>query len=406
MPVFRYEALDTQGRPIKGRVSADTQEHAIARIRGMNYYLLNIEEAQGGESLLERWLQRLKRVKLKDVVIFSRQFATMVGAGVGLVRCMEALESQTRDVQLKEIVRSIRQSVISGEPLSEAFGRYPKVFPSLYVSMLKVAEAGGSLDEILNRVADYLENEQELRSRVKSAMTYPIVVLLFALVVILVLVFFILPRFRTLFEEMGIPLPLTTRVLLHSSEYAVRFWYLFPLALVGGVMGYRWYNRTPQGRRNLDSIKLRLPLIGDIALKIAVARFSRTLATLIRSGVPLLQALEIVAETAGNKVIEESVLSARRSVREGERITEPLAATGVFPPMVLQMIAVGEETGMLDQMLLKISAFYEAEVDRTLKALASLIEPLLIVFLGLLVGFVAISVITPIYQLVGEAERF
>jgi len=405
MASFQYEVVDSNGRTFRGRIEADNEAAARSRLSEMHYYVVGLKESRKGGDLGAWWVEHVQKVKAQELVAFTRQFATMVNAGVGLIRCLDILGTQTKDKKLASVLNAARRDVAAGTSLTEAFSKHPKVFSRLYISMLRSAEAGGILDEVLARLADYQENQLELKGKVKSAMMYPTVVLVFAIAVINVLVFLILPTFSRIFEEMGIDLPATTQLLLGTSHFLVQHWYLLPAALLGLGVGYRAYSTSPTGRRALDALKLRLPIAGDIILKIAVARFTRTFGTLTRSGLPVLRALEIVTDTTGNQVISEAINSARTSVREGDKISDPLIVTGIFPPMVTQMIAIGEETGSLDQMLMKIADFYEAEVDRTLKGLASLIEPLMIVGLGLLVAFVAISVISPIYELVGSAEK-
>ncbi|NIR00381.1 MAG: hypothetical protein GTN78_09305 [Gemmatimonadales bacterium] len=268
--------------------------------------------------------------------------------------------------------------------------------------MIRSAEVGGILDSVLDRLSTFLEKEQETRNKIKSAMTYPVVVFCFATLMLIALLFFVLPKFKGIFETMGLDLPLTTRLMLNSSEYVKNYWYVALVVIVGSVVGIRLFSRTEKGRHAIDAAKLRLPIFGDLLLKTAVSRFARTFGTLISSGVPVLRALEIVADTAGNRVIADTVVRARSSIKEGEKISTPLFGSKVFPVMVTQMIAVGEETGRLDQMLVKVANFYDDEVDTTLKSLTSLIEPLMIVGLGIIVGFIAVSVISPIYALVGS----
>jgi type IV pilus assembly protein PilC len=286
--------------------------------------------------------------------------------------------------------------------LTEAIQKHPRVFSPLYVNMIRSAEAGGILDQVLDRLSSFLEKEMETRGKIKSAMTYPAVVFTFAMLMLFGLLFFVLPKFKVIFESMGLKLPLTTRLMLNSSDYFQRYWYIALVAMAIAAVGVRAASKTQKGRYAIDATKLKLPVFGDLILKTAVSRFARTFGTLISSGVPVLRALEIVSDTAGNLVVSETVVRARTSIKEGDKISTPLFASKIFPTMVTQMIAVGEETGRLDQMLTKVANFYDEEVDATLKALTSLIEPLMIVGLGLIVGFIAVSVISPIYSLVGS----
>jgi type IV pilus assembly protein PilC len=294
--------------------------------------------------------------------------------------------------------------VASGASLTDAVGKHPRVFSSLYVNMIRSAEAGGILDKVLDRLATFLEKEQEMRGKIKAAMMYPSVVFMFAMLMLMALLFFVLPKFKTIFESMSLKLPLATRALLGFSGFMTSYWYLFLAIGLGGAVGYKLYARTERGRYQIDLLKLKLPVMGDMIMKTAISRFARTFGTLIASGVPVLRALEIVSEAAGNVVIAQTINQTRASVKEGEKISTPLLGSKIFPVMVVQMIGVGEETGRLDSMLVKVSDFYDQEVDSTLKGLTSLIEPVMIVGLGAIVGFIAVSVISPIYQLVGSIQ--
>jgi type IV pilus assembly protein PilC len=296
----------------------------------------------------------------------------------------------------------VKQDVAGGASLTDALAKYPTVFSSLYVNMVRAAETGGILDQVLDRLAGFLEKEQETRGKIKSAMTYPVVVFVFACLMLIGLVMFVLPKFKEIFNSMQLKLPLGTKIMLGISDAAVSYWFVFLGVFIAMLIGFRLYARTEKGRMNVDKLKLRIPVFGDLIMKSSVSRFARTFGTLISSGVTVLRALEIVGDTAGNLVLAETISRARGSIKEGDKISTPLFASRYFPHMVTQMIAVGEETGRLDQMLLKVSDFYDKEVDAALKALTSLIEPLLIVGLGGIVAMIAISVISPIYELVGS----
>jgi len=354
---------------------------------------------------LQGMLSSMQRVKLRDLVLFSRQFATMIDAGLSVVKCLDILQKQSRNPRLKEVIGQVKHDVAGGTSLTEAVQKHPRIFSSLYVNMIRSAEAGGILDTVLDRLASFLEKEQETRNKVKSAMTYPTVVFCFAILMLIGLLFFVLPKFKGIFETMGLQLPLTTRLMLDSSTYLKQYWYIGLVVTVGFVVFTRAAARTEKGRFAMDAAKLKIPVFGDLMLKTAVSRFARTFGTLISSGVPVLRALEIVADTAGNRVVSDTVVRARTSIKEGDKISTPLFGSKVFPVMVTQMISVGEETGRLDQMLVKVANFYDDEVDATLKSLTSLIEPIMIVGLGLIVGFIAVSVISPIYSLVGSLGR-
>ena len=401
VPTYRYSAMDPAGRTIIGNLEAESLEVVRAKLSDLRYHILSIREARIQRGL-QGWFNAIQRVKLKDLAIFSRQFATMIDAGLSVVKCLDILEKQSRNPRMKEVISQVKHDVAGGTSLTEALQKHPRIFSGLYVNMIRSAEAGGILDTVLDRLSTFLEKEQETRNKVKAAMTYPAVVFCFAVLMLIGLLFFVLPKFRVIFETMGLSLPLTTRVMLGFSEYFQRYWYLAAVAIIGSVLCVKLFARTEKGRYGVDSMKLRLPVFGDLMLKTSVARFARTFGTLISSGVPVLRAMEIVADTAGNRVISEAIGRARTSIKEGDKISTPLFANRVFPVMVTQMIAVGEETGRLDEMLAKVANFYDDEVDSTLKSLTSLIEPLMIVGLGVIVGFIAVSVISPIYQLVGS----
>jgi type IV pilus assembly protein PilC len=401
VPTYRYSAMDASGRTVNGRLEAESFELVRTKLSDLNYHVLSIRQARGGSGFKDA-MSSMQRVKLRDLVVFSRQFATMVDAGLSVVKCLDILQKQTRNSKMKEVIGEVKRNVAGGTSLTEALQQHPRIFSPLYVNMMRSAEAGGILDIVLDRLSTFLEKEQETRNKIKSAMTYPAVVFSFAMLMLVGLLFFVLPKFKGIFETMGLQLPLSTRLLLNSSGYMKSYWYIALVFMVGSVVLIKMISRTDKGRYAIDSAKLRLPVFGDLLLKTAVSRFARTFGTLISSGVPVLRALEIVSDTAGNRVVSETVVRARHSIKEGEKISTPLFGSRIFPVMVTQMIAIGEETGRLDQMLDKVSNFYDDEVDNTLKSLTSLIEPLMIVGLGLIVGFIAISVISPIYSLVGS----
>ncbi len=393
--------MDPNGRTVNGTLEADSFELVRAKLSDLSYHVLSIRQSRGGASLKEA-LNNMQRVKLRDLVMFSRQFATMVDAGLSVVKCLDILQKQTRNTKMKEVIGEVKRDVAGGMSLTEALQKHPRIFSPLYVNMIRSAEAGGILDTVLDRLSGFLEKEQETRNKIKSAMTYPAVVFTFAMLMLVGLLFFVLPKFKGIFETMGLQLPLTTKILLNSSTYMKQYWYVAIVMMAGTVVIIKMAARTEKGKYAIDNMKLKMPIFGDLMLKTAVSRFARTFGTLISSGVPVLRALEIVSDTAGNRVVAETVVRARHSIKEGEKISTPLFGSRIFPVMVTQMIAIGEETGRLDQMLVKVANFYDDEVDNTLKSLTSLIEPLMIVGLGLIVGFIAVSVISPIYSLVGS----
>jgi type IV pilus assembly protein PilC len=393
--------MDPSGRTVTGTLEADSFDLVRAKLSDLSYHVLTIKQAKTTSSFQDAFAS-MQRVKLRDLVVFSRQFATMVDAGLSVVKCLDILQKQARNPKMKEVAGEVKRDVAGGMSLTEALQKHPRIFSPLYVNMIRSAEAGGILDQVLDRLAGFLEKEQETRNKIKSAMTYPVVVFCFACLMLVGLLFFVLPKFKGIFETMGLELPLTTKILLNSSDYAKSYWYIGLVLLVGVVIIVKAFARTERGKYAIDAAKLRVPVFGDLILKTGVSRFARTFGTLITSGVPVLRALDIVSETAGNRVISETVTRARNAIKEGEKISTPLFGSKIFPVMVTQMIAIGEETGRLDQMLVKVANFYDDEVDNTLKSLTSLIEPIMIVGLGLIVGFIAVSVISPIYELVGS----
>lgn len=398
MATFTYKAKNWDGKIVTADMDCESKEVCISKLREKGYFVINIAEKKGGSgggvSLFGG------RVNSQEVSIFARQFATMIGSGVPLVRCLTILQAQAENPTFKKIITQIRTDVEGGSTFSKALEKHPKVFNNLFCSLVKAGEIGGILDTILERLADYLESSEALKAKVKGAMTYPIVVFAIAGLVVVALVMFVLPQFKEIFEGMNIELPLATTVLLRFSDFMTSWWFivlpaifLVPLLIVN-------FFKTKTGSRIFDTYILKVPNLGMMMKKVAVAKFTRTLGTLISSGVPILQALEVTSQTAGNCVIAEAVDKTRISIREGESIAEPLKQSGVFPPMVVQMIAVGEETGELDKMLTKIADFYDTEVDTAVKGLTSVIEPLVIVVLGIVIGGIVMAVFMPMLKLV------
>jgi len=400
MAVFRYSAKDNTGRLISGVIEADTDAMVVERLRDMGFFITNLERTVERTDVFQS-LQGLFGIGLKDLAILSRQFATMINAGLSLVRTLSILEQQSSNRRLKEIVAQVRVDVEGGRPLSDAMGRHPKAFSSLYVNMVKAGETGGVLDEVLERIANYMEKEQALRSKIKAAMVYPLLLSTAALGGLFFMTIVILPQFESLFKELGGSgqLPLPTQMAMAASVAIRRYWYIMFIGLGVGMFVLRRYLQTPGGRARYDRFKLKMPVVGELNRKIVVARFTRTLGTLIASGVPIMQSLEVVAKAIDNVVIGEAVDAVRSSIREGQTIAIPLQFSGVFPPMVVQMAKVGEETGALEQMLQKVADFYDVEVESMVASLTSLLEPILIIFMGVIVGAMVISLYLPIFQL-------
>jgi type IV pilus assembly protein PilC len=408
MPSFAYQAKDATGKSVNGVIEAENERVLRAKLREMNYYVTGITQKQttGLNTDIGQYFSRLKGVNEQALVVFARQFATMINAGLAMVRCLDVLSVQTEDGVLKPVITAVRREVEGGSTLAAALGKFPKVFSPLFVNMVRAGELGGILDDVLNRLATFLEKDFNLKKKVKSAMTYPAVILVMAVLIVMFLVIFIMPTFVELFNGMQMTLPVPTKILIAFTNGA-RNPYVFVPVLVLSVVAFILFNRytsTQVGRRQYDAFKLKLPVFGMLIRKVAISRFCRTLGTLLQSGVPIMQALEIVGKASGNEVIAETVNKVRESVREGESIAVPLQLSGLFPPLVTQMVAVGEETGNLDGMLSKISDFYDTEVEYMLASLTSLLEPILILVMGFIVGFIVVSVFLPLYQIIGNIK--
>ena len=384
---------------MKGKIDAENQQLVIARLHEQGYHVTGLTEQKKFS-----FASRSKRVRLDVLVVFSRQLATMIDAGISIVRCLDILGNQLKDPVLKPVVGQTMRDVKNGISLTDALAKHGNVFSKLFINMIRAAELSGTLDEILDRLAGFLEYDMEVRTKIKSAMMYPVIVLIFSCLMVFTLMTFVLPKFKEIFDSMNVEMPVYTRMLFQVSDLFKSFWYIPVILVVGLSIFVKQTGNTKKGRYQIDNLKLKIPIVGEIIQKMAISRFSRTFGTLVSSGVPMMRALEIVGETAGNAVIAKGVQTARESVREGQKISAPLEATGLFPTMVTHMIDVGEETGRLSDMLVKVSEFYEKEVDAAVKGLTSLIEPLLIVFMGVVVGFIAISVMGPIFKLVSSVN--
>ena len=398
MAVFEYKARTRQGEVLQDKMEGDDTRAVVSNLRQQGLLVIDIKEQGVGQRDI---LEPFKKVKLDDVVVFSRQFATMINAGLPIVRALYILGEQTTNQKLQEVIVDVREDVEAGLALSEALDKHPKVFNRLYVEMVRAGEIGGVLDGVLLRIADQLEADQELRRKVKSAMTYPTIVLIMAILAAAIMLIFIVPIFAQMFEDLGGTLPLPTQIAITLSNLLTGFGGIFVAALlIGGVVFFLRWKETEQGRKIWGRIVLKIPAkIGEVVQKVALARFARTLGSLSAAGVPILQALEITAKSSGNYVIERALLNSRDAVRQGIPIFKPLEDEPVFPPMVTRMIAVGEETGDIDGMLEKIGDFYESEVDATVKALTSIIEPLMIVVVGGIVGGIIVAMYLPMFRI-------
>ncbi|MBL7084983.1 MAG: type II secretion system F family protein [Candidatus Omnitrophica bacterium] len=395
MPDFKYVAKDAQGKTVTASLEAKDKTSLVELLRKRGLIIISVEEAKGGALKAQANI----KIKMEDLVIFSRQLATMVDSGIPLVQALDVLAEQIEKSGFRGVVASLRDNIETGSSLSEALSRHPRIFSTLFINMVRAGESSGMLDDILERLADYLEKSSALQQKVKSSFIYPGLVMTMAVLITSILVFKVVPTFEGIFDSLGGELPMITQMLISFSNFAKRS---APLLLGGifliGVIFSRAI-RTEKGRMRLDKTMLHLPIVGILLRKVAIARFSRTLSTLVKSGVPILNSLEIVARTAGNKVIEVAVEQVRTSIREGENIAEPLTRSGVFPPMVTRMIGVGEQTGELEKMLGKIADFYEEQVDVAVNGLTSLIEPIIIVFLGVVVGGIVTAMFLPIFKI-------
>jgi type IV pilus assembly protein PilC len=399
MPSFVWKGRTRTGQAQEGQLLADSRDAAVAVLRRQQIQVVNIKE-KGKEIKI---LPRLPRnVGSKRVAIFTRQFSVMLDAGLPLVQCLEILGDQEENRTFREIIQTTRTDVESGASLADAMRKHPKAFDDLYVNMVAAGEAGGILDVILQRLSTYIEKIVKLKSQVKAALIYPAAVIIIATMVVYIILWKVIPVFAQLFAGLGSEMPLLTRIVIAASNGIGRYSLFLIPGLALAIFGITKYHKTHRGRRVLDGLLLKLPIIGMLLRKIAVARFCRTLSTLTASGVPILDGLEITAKTAGNAIIEDAVMAVRKSVEEGKTLSEPLAQTKVFPPMVVQMINVGEQTGALDQMLSKIADFYEEEVDTAVAGLMKLIEPLMITLLGGVIGTIVAAMYLPLYSVLSK----
>ena len=398
MAAFAYTAINAEGFLSDGEVHAPSVDAAREQLRIRGLLAEHLEELpSAGE---EGVRAAFKKIKPKSLQIFSRQFATMIEAGLSVVAALLILEDQTEDKYLAQVIEELRGDVEGGLLLSQAMGRHPKVFTRLFVSMVEAGEAAGILDQVLDRMAFQIERETKLRSRVKGAMMYPTMVLIFATLVLTGMLLFLVPFFTKVFATLGGTLPTLTLYVVGASDFLKHDWYVVLGVGIGATVGFKKWRKTEHGRRNWDRFKLKIPMkIGDVVLKITMARFSRTFSTLVAAGVDIIKSIEITSQTAGNWVVESALLEAKQKVHEGVPISQPLVENPVFPPMVSQMIKVGEETGELDKMLGKIADFYEEEVDASISTLTSIIEPLMMIGVGLMVGVIIIAMYMPMFKM-------
>ena len=397
MPIYLWEARTKKGESRKGEIEAEDEAAVRAQLRRQNLKAGSIKKKP--KDLLENISFLQPRIKEKDVVVFARQFSTMIDAGLPLIQCLDILGSQEQNKTFAGVITSVKEDIEGGSTLTDALKKHPKVFDDLFVNLVSAGEAGGILDTVLARLSAYMEKAIALKSKIKGAMTYPASILVVSVGVVVLLLVKVIPVFQDLFSSMGHALPAPTQFVVDASEFMRNYILYIIGALIVFVFAFRRYYRTERGRLNIDTMVLKVPVFGPLLRKVAVAKFTRTLSAMITSGVPILEGLNVVSKTAGNRLVENALMETRRSISEGKTIAEPLKETAIFPPMVVQMIAVGEATGALDTMLAKIADFYDDEVDTAVSAMTALLEPFMMVFLGVVVGGIIIAMYLPIFQM-------
>jgi len=405
MRVFTYKGRSSEGKLVSGAMEASSPSEVAGTLRLQGVYVTDILETKQ-ETVREKKvflvgkLAKLnvssKKVKLRELATFARQLFTLINSGIPLISCINITRSQTESKVLKSALGDIISSLEDGNTLSDSFAKFPNIFPEIFIYMVEAGELGGVLDEVLERLADHLEREHDVNEKIKSAMTYPLVVLIFSMLALAFLLTFVLPKIINVIQGMGVPLPLPTRIVMAVSGAFINFWFLIPFIIFLLVFGFKYIASKPKGQETLDIISIKAPIFGSIYQKIIVARFCRTLGTLLKGGVPIIQALEVVKKSVSNVIISRAVTKAQESVRNGQELSKPIEECGLFPPMVIKMIAVGEETGSLDILLERVGIFYDKEVGIVVGRLSSVIEPLLIVLLGGIVGFIILAVMLPI----------
>jgi len=399
MPVFIYKGKNKSGATQKGELEAASVEVAMAQLARMK--IADPKVKPKPKDLFENVAFMQPKVTQKDVILFCRQFSTMIDAGLPIIQCLDILQSQQENATFKKTLKEIKENVESGQTLAEALKKYPDQFDTLFVNMIAAGEAGGILDTILQRLSAYMEKAAKLKAQVKGAMTYPAITLAVAVIVVAVIMIFVIPVFEKMFADFGGALPAPTQLVVNASQYARSYWYIVAGAAVLFGIAFKKFYATEKGRGIVDSASLKMPIIGPLLRRVAVAKFTRTMGTMLSSGVAILESLEIVAKTAGNKTVEEAIFYTRGGIAEGRTMADPLSESGVFPAMVCQMISVGESTGALDAMLVKIADFYDEEVDQAVENLTAAIEPVMMVFMGVIIGGLVVSMYLPIFKMAG-----
>ncbi|AGL02062.1 type II secretion system F family protein [Desulfoscipio gibsoniae] len=397
MPVFVYQAMDKSGQPVDGKLEAEHEFSAAAKLQKMGYIVLEVTEVK--ESTFGKTFALRRKVKIGDISFFSRQLTAMLTAGIPLTRCLYTLHEQTKNPVLQQTVGQVARDVEGGISMSEALSAHPAIFSSMYVDMVKAGEMGGMIEEMLQRLSEQLDRDKNLRDNIRSATMYPIMVIIFAICVVLAMMFFIVPIFMGFFPE-DVPLPLATRIVMGISDSLRGYWYLYILTVILAVLGLRVYMSSEGGKKTLDRLKFKVPVFGDLFHKVTVARFARTLSTLLGGGIPVLQALEAAGPASGSIQVANAIKQAGASIMQGQSIAVPLKNSDLFPPMLVNMVAVGEETGQLPELLGRVADFYEEEVATMTKGLTAMIEPLLLMLIGCIVGSILIAVYLPIFTVV------
>ncbi|AJE03404.1 type II secretion system F family protein [Geobacter pickeringii] len=401
MPKFNWEARSRTGSTQKGVMEAASSALVESQLKKYGFTNISVKEEGRGLSMELKFSGFGKKVETKDLVVFTRQFATMIDSGLPLVQCLDILSSQQENKTFKEVLVKVKETVEGGSTFADALSKHPKVFDNLYVNLVAAGEIGGILDTILNRLAAYIEKAMKLKKQIKGAMVYPTTIMSIAVIVVGVILIFVIPTFAKMFADFGGELPAPTKFVIALSNFIVKYIILIIGLIFAVVMAVKKYYATPKGRKVIDALALKAPIAGPLIRKVSVAKFTRTLGTMISSGVPIMDGLEIVAKTAGNKIVEEAIFRVRQAISEGKTMAEPLQECGIFPPMVVQMISVGEATGAMDAMLTKIADFYDDEVDEAVGAMTAMMEPLLMVFLGTTVGGLVVAMYLPIFKLAG-----
>ncbi len=403
MATFTYRARTKSGRIVSDIIESDNRTSVISKIQQMDYFPIEVvekgERATGFSIKKKISLSRSRRIKSKDIVLFTRQLSNLINAGMPLLKALTVLARQTENGNLAGVIRSLKSDVQDGKAFSDALAKHPQLFPKLYLGMIKAGEAGGVIEVILNRLADFSEKQQALKDRVKSALAYPVVMLLVGAGTIVFLMAFVIPRFVTMFQDIGQTLPLPTRMLITASDILKGYWWFYLPVLLLAVFIVRQYAKKDEGKMFFDRVKLKLPLLGKMLRKVAIANFTRTLGTLIENGVPILTGLTMTKDTIGNEVIARELVTIHANVKDGDSLARPLARSKEFPPIIADMVAIGEETGKIEDTLVRVADFYDAEIENTIKTLTSLLEPIVILIMGVVVGFIVLAMLLPVFQI-------